>query len=197
MSRSKAASMSASAAWSVSMASHSCCSSAARRKREPGVAHSSSSIPKRRRESSCTDARSSSSSSTRSSLSSAKRSSSSSHGDADADRGRGGRGVRRGGRLRGRRAPLLRRRRGAQALERGRGGGGRGGAGGGGAGAAGAELDEALEGGVPAVLDGVVGAAREQPRDLRPLVLELGVRVHEDLVLLCRPRLLLDARVQL
>ena len=45
----------------------------------------------------------------------------------------------------------------------------------------------ALHGGVPVVLDGVVGPARDELGDLGPLVAPLLVRVVDDAVLVLRP----------
>ncbi len=49
----------------------------------------------------------------------------------------------------------------------------------------------------PTYLNGVVRAAREHLGDLGPAVPELRVRLEEQVLLLLRPRLLLDVRVQL
>jgi hypothetical protein len=61
------------------------------------------------------------------------------------------------------------------------------------------ELDAvraAAHGRVPAVLDGVFGAAREKVRDLAPAVAEARLLALEDGVLLGRPGRLVDVRVQ-
>ena len=50
---------------------------------------------------------------------------------------------------------------------------------------------------VPVVLDGVVGAAREEARDERPLVAVGAVRRQEPLLLLLRERPAVEPRVQL
>ena len=52
-----------------------------------------------------------------------------------------------------------------------------------------------LKGRVPAVLDGVVRAPRDELRDLRPLVPKLSVRPKQGLLLLFRPGVLADVRV--
>ena len=49
---------------------------------------------------------------------------------------------------------------------------------------------------VPPVLDGVVGAARQEPGDLGPAVAEAVVCVDDDLVLGLSPRVLVDARAE-
>ena len=49
---------------------------------------------------------------------------------------------------------------------------------------------------VPVVLDGVVRAPLEELGDLRPLVSEVLVLLHDDAVLLLAPRPLLDTGVQ-
>jgi hypothetical protein len=54
-----------------------------------------------------------------------------------------------------------------------------------------------LERGVPVVLDGVVGAAGEQPSDGGPLVAEPGVRAEDGVVLLGREGTVLHLRGQL
>ena len=51
------------------------------------------------------------------------------------------------------------------------------------------------EGGVPVVLDRVVGAARQELRDLRPLVAVLRVQPHHLLLLLSRPLIPLHASI--
>jgi hypothetical protein len=65
------------------------------------------------------------------------------------------------------------------------------------------ELDLPLDGAVPVVLDGVVGAAAEELGDDGPSVAKTGLKgrlhavgLHDGDVLLLRPPFLLDARVQ-
>jgi hypothetical protein len=60
-----------------------------------------------------------------------------------------------------------------------------------------AALGHALETAVPVVLDRVVGAPGEELGDLSPFVAELGLLRDQHVVLLLRPRVLPDRRVQL
>ena len=56
--------------------------------------------------------------------------------------------------------------------------------------------DTRFQGRIPVVLDGVVGAARDELRDLGPFVADAVVRLHDNVVFLFSPRLLADRRVE-